>query len=285
MSGIYYVEAADVLRAAGVQVGENSINAGWQERARSSGGFAEPPLGTCWHHTASSASVNSDLGYMIDGSDDAPIGNMLLDRDGVVWLIAAGAANTQGKGGPHTFSRGTVPLDSGNSRCWGIEVANNGVGETWPQVQIDAYFAASNALSEMFGNLPTDLMTHHEWAEDRKIDPAKANAIEGPWQPMAVTTSGTWDGDAIRAECQRRAIGTTPTPPTPPITPIEDDMAAFLLRNRDTGQIVLLAYDGAGVTATGMSGDDLDGYVGKFGGWLDTDPAVFDDFINKSNGG
>jgi hypothetical protein len=47
-------------------------------------------------------------------------------RDGAVWLIAAGAANTAGKGGPLTLSRGTVPLDSGNSTTWAWEVANGG---------------------------------------------------------------------------------------------------------------------------------------------------------------
>jgi hypothetical protein len=233
VGSLYYAQAADVLRSAGVKVAESSINAGWERRARSSGGFSVAPLGCVWHHTASNTSPANDLSYMINGSDDAPIGNMLLDRDGVVWMIAAGGANTQGKGGPHTFSRGTVPLDSGNSQLWGIEVANSGTGQDWPQVQIDAYFKASNALNEMFGNLPTDLITHHEWAEDRKIDPATAAAVEGPWRPGSVTGSGTWNGNDIRNECVKRSGGgggPTPTP-TPPTTITEDEDMGYIAAN------------------------------------------------------
>jgi hypothetical protein len=229
MTGIYYVELADVLAGAGVAVAVTDVNAGWERRARSSGGFASPPLAVCWHHTASSTSPGSDLSWMIHGSDDAPIGNMLLDRDGVVWPIAAGAANTQGKGGPATFSRGTVPVDQGNSRIWGIEVANSGLGETWPLAQVDAYFAASNALSVvMFGNRPDDVITHggpDGWAPDRKIDPATAAAVTGTWRPAAVTSSGTWSLDDIRGECARRATTTTPPPEEPDMT---DEQAAQL---------------------------------------------------------
>lgn len=216
MTGIYYAQLVDVLTAAGVACRVEAVNAGWETRARSSGGFAVPPLGVTWHHTASSTSPGNDLAWMIANSDDAPIGNMLLDRDGVVWPIAAGAANTQGKGGPATFSRGTVPVDAGNSQLWGLEVANNGVGEAWPQVQVDAYFAASNALNAMFGNQPGDVITHHQWAPTRKVDPATAAAVAGPWRPASVTTSGTWSLDDIAAECTRRAA--IPPPDT------EDDM-------------------------------------------------------------
>jgi hypothetical protein len=251
MGSTYIREMANVLRAAGVRVEVGSINAGWENRARGSGGFNGMPIGIVWHHTASSASVNSDLSYMIDGSPDEPIGNLLLDREGIVWPIAAGGANTQGKGGPAWFSRGTCPIDSGNSNLFGMEVANNGVGEQWPQAQIDAYFAASNALNAHFGNLPTDLITHHEWAEDRKIDPAKAQSVQGPWHPNSINSSGTWSGDDIRAECIRRT-GSGPPQPTP-----SGDLMFTILDVRDTdvtfggnmdphgiaAQITWLSYD------------------------------------------
>jgi len=222
VSGIYYAEMVEVLIAAGVRCAVENVNVGWETRARSSGGFANPPLGITWHHTASSTTPLNDLNYMIHNSDDAPIGNLLLDRDGVVWPIAAGAANTQGKGGPLSFSRGTVPLDSGNSQLFGMEVANGGTGEVWPQVQIDAYFAASNALNQLFGNLPTDICSHMEWAPTRKIDPATAAAVQGPWVPGSVTSSGTWDGEDIRHECQRRSTPAIPPQPIPVPIPAGD---------------------------------------------------------------
>jgi N-acetylmuramoyl-L-alanine amidase len=220
---IYYDLLIDVLQSVGIPCAVNDINEGWERRSRSSGGFSAPPLGVCWHHTASSASVNSDLSYMINGSPDRPIGNMLLDRDGVVWPIAAGGANTQGKGGPTTFTRGTVPLDQGNTTMWGVEAQNNGVGQPWPQVQIDSYFACNEALAEMFGNSVTDCISHHGYAPSRKIDPATSAAVQGPWRPHGINSSGTWDYRDIRDEAARR--GTYIPEPTPQ----EDEMATVIL--------------------------------------------------------
>lgn len=234
MSGIYYPEMLDVLAAAGCLVAENATTDGWQTRARSSGGFPSPPLAVWWHHTASSTSPANDLSYMIDGCPDAPVGNLLLDRDGVFWPVAAGASNCAGKGGPASFSRGTVPLDSGNTRGWQIEVANGGTGEPWPVEQIDAFFAGSNALNAHVGNLPADIISHHAWAPDRKIDPAKAEAVQGPWRPRSINSSGTWNLDDMRDECEHRSLSWTPEPiPTPPEE--DDDMALFIVLDPSDG--------------------------------------------------
>jgi hypothetical protein len=212
VAGIYFVEAADWLRAVGLTVVEVK---GWQTRARSSGGFPFLPWGVVWHHTASQTTIENDTNWEYFGSDVSPIGNMTIARNGDIWLGAAGAANTQGRGGPATFSRGTVPLDGGNTRLWAIECSNNGTGEPWPRVQIDAYFAASNCLNDHFGNRPDDVITHAGWTT-RKIDPAKASAVLGPWQPRPVNTSGTWNLDDVRAECLARAVVTPePAPPEP----------------------------------------------------------------------
>jgi hypothetical protein len=283
MTGIYYPQLLDVLRAAGVKVAESSTTNGWQTRSRSSGGFPSTPLGIIWHHTASSTSPANDLAYMINGSPDGPVGNMLLDRTGTVWPIAAGAANTAGKGGPTTFSRGTVPLDQGNTRTWNIEAANNGVGEPWPQVQIDAYFAASNALSQLFGNLPTDIVGHAHYTPGRKIDPATAGAVLGPWRPRSINSSQTWNLDDMRAEATRRAGARppdpTPEPPTPTPPEQDDDMAAtFIIRNTATGAVALVYGDGR---LTGLAGPDLAGYAARFGDPIPTDPVVFDDMASK----
>ena len=233
MTGIYYADMLDVLVAAGCRVAESSTTDGWQTRARSSGGFPAPPLAVFWHHTASQTSPANDLSYMIDGCDDAPVGNLLLDRTGTFWPIAAGASNCAGKGGPATFSRGTIPLDSGNTRGFQVECASNGVGEPWPQVQVDALFAASNALNAHVGNLPSDVITHQAWAPTRKIDPATADAVEGPWRPGAVTSSGTWSLPDIAAECvARAAAGPAPTPPQPE----DDDMPRYLVTDSATGR-------------------------------------------------
>jgi hypothetical protein len=210
--GIYYTQAAEWLRVAGLTVVETD---GWKTRARSSGGFAAPPLGVQWHHTAGNMNLQANLWWETEGSDAAPVGNMLLWPDGVVYMIAAGAANTAGKGGPVTLHRGTVPVDKGNTTTWAIEAGNNGTGQPWPQVQIDAYFKASNELNFKFGNIPSDLFTHASYAPSRKIDPAKASAVLGSWQPSPSTSSGTWDNDDIRREAMRRWANVT-IPPKPP---------------------------------------------------------------------
>lgn len=234
---LYYVDMLEVLRAAGLWCRENGTTAGWQSRARASGGFPSPPLGVWWHHTASDTSPENDLAYMIDGSPDAPVGNMLLDRAGVCWPIAAGASNCAGQGGPVQFSRGVCPVDSGNSRGWQIEVANNGVGQAWPQVQVDAFFTASNALNARFGNVPTDVCTHSiaeggGWTS-RKIDPATASAVQGPWRPGSANSSGTWRLADVRAECSRRAASHPPPTGGGLISEMEEALIYFVSPNNE----------------------------------------------------
>lgn len=274
MTGIYYDLLIAALEEAGVICGVNDINEGWERRSRSSGGFSAPPLGVCWHHTAGTSSVNNDLNYMIHNSPDAPIGNMLLARDGVVWPIAAGAANTQGKGGPTQFSRGTVPLDQGNTTMWGIEAQNSGVGQPWPVEQIDAYFKCNQVLAELFGNQVTDLISHQGYAPSRKIDPAINTSVQGPWVPHSVTSSGTWDYRDIRAEASARA--TTPEPPTP--TPGDFDMDSFLIRHSEQGWHALVYGDGK---VTGVDNGNLGPWIARFGEPLDAPPSIWDDFANK----
>jgi len=158
-----------------------------------------------WHHTASATSPQNDANYMCFGSPDAPIANLLLARDGSVWVLAGGATNTNGKGGPFQVSKGTVPKDSMNTYAVSIEAANNGVGEAWPQAQIDAYFTLSLMLSARLGLQPSDVCTHQEYAPDRKIDPATANAVQGPWRPTSVNSSGTWSQADVVGELWERA--------------------------------------------------------------------------------
>lgn len=209
----YLTWLPSVLREAGLKVVEYD---GWESRARSSGGFSDGrPWCVMWHHTASDTSPQNDSDYCCHGSPDRPICNLLIARDGEVWVLAAGATNTNGKGGPQSFSRGTVPLDSMNTYAVGIEIANNGYGQGYPQAQIDACFAASLAITAKVGLLPSDVCTHQVWAPTRKVDPATAAAVQGPWHPDSCTSSGTWDLTDLRDECDHRdAVGGV-VPPTP----------------------------------------------------------------------
>lgn len=276
MSGIYLDWLADVLRANGLTVVDSGYPIdGWQTRARSSGGFPSTPLGVQWHHTASVTTPENDIYWQIVGCDDAPVGNMTIMRDGSVWLVAAGAANCAGKGGPLSLSRGTIPLDSANTRSVAIEVANSGTGEQWPQVQIDSYFMASNAINRQLGNRPDDIFSHaigtgNGWT-DRKIDPATANAVQGPWKPRSVNSSGTWSLDDIRAECNRRA-GNSPEPIPPPIGD-DDDMASVI---KGDGSDTYWAWNG--VTITGIPGLDWVRWGVENGVYRNSEPIVYPQF-------
>jgi hypothetical protein len=219
MGGVYLTWLADELRAAGCTVVE--YDSQWKTRGRSSGGFNTNPLGISWHHTAGAAgaSAKSECDYMVHSSDNRPTCNIYIARDGAVWVLAAGATNTSGKGGPLTLSRGTVAADCANTTTVGMEIGNNGVGETYPQPQIDAAFRASNCINRRLGNQPADVFSHNLWAPTRKIDPATAAAVQGPWRPRSTTSSGTWSTDDIRAECNARA---TSPPPEDDVT--DDDI-------------------------------------------------------------
>src|SRR5262245_56017139 len=97
MSGRFLTDLADLLDRAGLDV--VTVD-GWQTRARSSGGYADGrPWCVVWHHTASRSTPENDVSYILNSSD-APLCNVYVARDGEMWVIAAGATNTNGKGGP-----------------------------------------------------------------------------------------------------------------------------------------------------------------------------------------
>ena len=232
---------------------------GWETNSRSSGGF-EALLGIVAHHTASDTTPANDLNYMVNGPDN-PISNGLLDRSGHFTAIASGASNHAGKGGGSAegggtawhCSKGTVPADSGNSRCFGIECANNGVGQPYPQAQQDAYTKMCAAVSDAYGLvMPSDLRSHAEWSPPRKIDP------RGPakWQPA--NTSSPWAMDGFRSDVAALMAGVPPIP-----GPTGDMM------------LHLLAVTGANAKFVGMI--DANG-LGHTVSWVRSEPE-YDQYV------
>jgi hypothetical protein len=256
----YLTDLAQVCRAAGVGVVEL---AGWQDRARSSGGYDGNPWAVFWHHTASAGNGAQDADYCTFGADDAPVCNLVVGRDGVVYVCAAGATNTNGKGGPYLLPDGRViPADSANSRVIGMELSNNGVGQTYPAPMMAAAFAVSTACAAAYGFQADNVVTHQVWAPDRKIDPATADAVEGSWSPPAVTSSGTWSLDALRAECRARA-GSRP--------PIGDDMPAQVIKG--DGSDTYWAWNG--VSVAGIPGLEWVSWGFEAGLYANLDPVLY----------
>ena len=147
-----YPSIADVIRDAGLVL---ELWDGWEWNTRSSGGMTDL-RSIVVHHTASSPSTSfqNDWSYCAAGHQDAPVANLLLGRDGRVGCHSGGASNHAGKGGPWQASRGTIPLDSGNSHTIGIEAQNSGVGELWSAQMLGCYEVLVAALCDAYGLVP-----------------------------------------------------------------------------------------------------------------------------------
>jgi len=234
MGSRYLTDLADVCRYAGAVV---EID-GWQYRARGSGGYDSGyPNHLIVHHTASGPSSDpwGDVNYCTYGHPDAPVGNLYLSRDGTVYVIAGGAANTNGTGKDPC---GLVPDDGMNSRSIAIEAANGGTGEPWPEVQQAAYRRLCAALLAAYNIGIGQLHAHFEWAPGRKIDPAG--------QSKYANGSAMWDMDRFRSDVAN-AGAPIPIPP-------DDEEEIMYLATLSNGDVVLV-----GSTVRPASGEELTG--------------------------
>ncbi|MGX7708979.1 peptidoglycan recognition protein family protein [Methylobacterium sp. Gmos1] len=215
---------ADVLRAAGLKVAEV---AGWQTR-----GHAE--LGTIrmvmLHHTAGPKTGNMpSLTTVTKGRPDlaGPLCNVALGRDGTCYVVAAGLAYHAGPGA-------WQGIKAGNSSSIGVEAENTGVGEPWPEVQLDAYARLCAAVLSHVGAQPIMAVAHREWAlpKGRKIDPAGI------------------DMTAFRA----RVAGIMNGAPVRPLVPAKDATGRPTLRRGASGEAVRTMQAAIGVTVDGVFG-------------------------------
>lgn len=158
---------ADVLRAAGLRVVELD---GWQTR----GAAGITPLGQLFHHTASRRGANApSLRVVTVGRSDlrGPLCNLLVARDGTIYVVAAGRANHAGYGDwPWTPGE---QVEGGNDDSIGWECENDGVGEPWPDAQLDAIERGMAAICRHLGHRADRVRAHREFArpKGRKIDP------------------------------------------------------------------------------------------------------------------
>lgn len=200
MGNIWLLDLPDVISESGV----NTRTAkGWETRSRGSGGY-DAVWGIGTHHTASQTTPENDMGWMWYNTNNGarPIGAVYLDREGIAWVGAAGATNTQGLGGPVYASKGVIQKDMGNRYMLSIEAANNGRGEVWSSKQIEAYEKMMAGMCVKYGLKSTDIFSHATWAPGRKVDPSGPT----PSRPTWGGTSGnnTWRDSEVSSSVQRR---------------------------------------------------------------------------------
>jgi hypothetical protein len=120
------------------------------------------------HHTATGTNWSKErlTRLLVEGRPDlrGPLCHLQLERDGTYIVIAAGKANHAGAG-----SWGNIT--AGNTNFIGIECANDGIGEKWPQAQVEALGVGTAALLRVMQATPGMVVGHKEWAPKRKIDP------------------------------------------------------------------------------------------------------------------
>ena len=153
-----------VLRAANLQVEEYP---GWQTRGKDTPLTAMNPKVVVAHHTATRATSSDGAvaNLLANGRTDlpGPLCHLGLTRAGKYVVIASGVANHAGAGSWQGIT--------GNRHAVGIEAYNDGRGEPWPAVQLDAYDRGVAAILKKLDLPASRLCGHKEWAPGRKIDP------------------------------------------------------------------------------------------------------------------
>lgn len=141
---------------------------GWKERGRP---YTFEPRAFFDHHTASNRNSGDApaLGIVTNGRIDlpGPLANFLIGRSGTVYLVAGGYCNHAGLGGP---LKG-IPENSGNRYALGCEIENDGIGEPYPEVQLNAVDIVNAVCLHRMKRGQYFAIGHKEWTP-RKIDPS-----------------------------------------------------------------------------------------------------------------
>lgn len=179
-------EASDAVVADLIGQGITVVDVpGWETRGRPS---LFSPEGTVCHHTADQA-YSSDyaiLWLVQDGRSDlnGPLAQWGLGRRGTVYRIAIGTANHAGPGSWDGLA--------GNPSVWGIEAANDGIGEPWKSEQLHVYPRLVASLARHTPHKARRCSMHREWA---------SSAGTGKIDPTGI------DGDTFRAEVDALLAG------------------------------------------------------------------------------
>lgn len=233
---MYLTDLADACRVAGLTVVELP---GWQTRGRpaDTGGFA--PKGVLCHHTGSlgDGRRQADSMALVGRSDlPPPLCQLALDRQGVVYVCAAGRSNHAGQ----AKARGSLGAGDGNELYIGIEAMNSGT-EGWSFVQYDAYITLCAALCLRYGFAPQNVRAHRETSVTGKWDPGDPDGISVDGERVMDMDEFRMHVAAVMSELRRTPKSTKP----PTRGRVADRLDAILTRRiqaaRDAGDTDKLA--------------------------------------------
>jgi hypothetical protein len=153
-----------VLEEAGLTVIQYP---GWQTRGHGDVGPIQFVM--CHHSAAKRGSGNApSLELVAMGRPDlpGPLSQLVLARNGIYYVVAAGK-------GYHAGTGEWMRVTAGNAYSIGIEAENDGIGEPWPVPQMEAYIRGVAAILRHIKAEPIMAVGHREFAlpKGRKIDP------------------------------------------------------------------------------------------------------------------
>lgn len=229
-----------VLRNAGLKVATVD---GWETRGRGDMGLLE---GVMCHDTANAAPGNMPtLRTLIEGRPDlaGPLAQLGLGRDGTFYVVAAGRCNHAGEG----MWQGCT---TGNSSFIGIEAENSGVGEPWPDVQMDAYRRGVAAILAKLQRASDACAGHKEYAlpAGRKVDPSFDMVVFR--KSIAGVMSGSFPVRPLIPSSEPNQPGHAPGRPT--------------LRRGATGDLVRVIQSKVGARLDGYFGPHTEALVREF---------------------
>lgn len=182
---------AEVLHAAHLQLAPLD---GWQGRGRE----LTTINGVVLHDTVTSKTTpDANVAKLLrDGRPDlaGPLAQLGLDRQGRFWLIADGKCNHNGYG------------EWGNQSL-GIEAFNDGKGEPWPIVQLDAWQRGAAAILGHLHLNEGHALGHRETDPRRKIDPVgiDLDAFRRRVHTLLASQEDDMYGDPDRARDEKMA--------------------------------------------------------------------------------
>ena len=207
---------ADIARGVGLTVVEEP---GWLNRGAP---FRHTVDGVVGHHTAfGQGRPCPATKTLIIGRPDlaGPLAQYQLCRDASVHVIAGGIANHAGTGRWPGIGNPSRAEGGVNGSTIGIEAENDGVGEPWPLMQMDAYALLVAAILEHLHLDETRFCAHYEWRLPRgyKLDPrgnwlgTGGDWYDGkPWHAGAYLASANGFRARVAAHLEDDYMGFTP---------------------------------------------------------------------------